>query len=71
MTLYFSLLSKIRFGLNEQKKGVVNVVERGPGSWVVQCFVYIILLCIMPDTFTSQKESAATQWVNVAAILQK
>jgi hypothetical protein len=25
---------------------------------------FIILLCLMPDDFTRQGESAATQWVN-------
>ena len=25
---------------------------------------FIILLCLMPDDFTHQGESAATQWVN-------
>jgi hypothetical protein len=25
---------------------------------------FIILLCLMPDNFTRQGESAATQWVN-------
>jgi hypothetical protein len=25
---------------------------------------FIILLCLMPDKFTCQGESAATQWVN-------
>jgi hypothetical protein len=26
---------------------------------------FIILLCLMPDDFTCQGESAATQWVNL------
>ena len=26
---------------------------------------FIILLCLTPDDFTHQRESAATQWVNV------
>ena len=26
---------------------------------------FIILLCLMPDDFTRQVESAATQWVNL------
>ena len=26
---------------------------------------FIILLCLMPDNFTCQGESAATQWVNL------
>jgi hypothetical protein len=26
---------------------------------------FVILLCLMPDNFTHQGESAATQWVNL------
>jgi hypothetical protein len=29
---------------------------------------FIILLCLMPDDFTCHGESAATQWVNAAAM---
>ena len=25
---------------------------------------FVILLCLMPDAFTRQGESAATQWIN-------
>jgi hypothetical protein len=30
---------------------------------------FIILLCLMPDNFTRQGESAATQWVNIWLIM--
>jgi hypothetical protein len=33
----------------------------GNAPW---CTFFIILLCLMPDDFTRQVESAATQWVN-------
>jgi hypothetical protein len=29
---------------------------------------FIILLCLMPDDFTHQGESAATQWVNITIL---
>jgi hypothetical protein len=31
-----------------------------------RCTYFIILLCLMPDDFTHQGESAATQWVNLS-----
>ena len=30
---------------------------------------FIILLCLMPDDFTRQEESAATQWVKRLGLL--
>jgi hypothetical protein len=32
---------------------------------------FIILLCLTPDNFTHQGESAATQWVNYYVVRQQ
>jgi hypothetical protein len=42
------------------KSYLINPLS-GNASW---CAFFIILLCLMPDDFTRQVESAATQWVN-------
>ena len=63
-TSKFQLIPCFNIDLKELKDSAIFASRRRKGALHSNAPYFIILLCLIPDDFTRQEESASAQWVS-------